>query len=143
MLGKHNPLKSRFARHYGDIRKNLDTSVSRHFNLGDHTIQDVMVQGIALVNKPKKTQNEIDRIRLNIECKLIEKLNTLEPHGLNVLSDKKADNRPVFSIPFSKKSQSLGYKIKKLVKEEMDEDIIIAYKRHKNLKEHLCPSREI
>ena len=138
-----NPLKSRFARHYNDIRKHKDTPVSRHFNQEDHDIQDVQVQGIAKVNKPKKSQEEIDIIRLNLERKLIEKLDTLTPNGINVLSDKKADNRAVLTIPFSEKSQTLGNKLKIIVREELNEDIIVAYKRHKNLKEYLCPSREI
>ncbi len=73
-VGKtYRELGSRMYEHLYAIRKNRPTSVGQHFNLPGHSIKDVQVEVISLVN-----------IRRLVEKKWIHKLKTSREPGLNV-----------------------------------------------------------
>jgi hypothetical protein len=64
--------------HRHSITHNTDTPVARHFNSPNHDINDLRVIGI-------DSLSSVDvHSRLNKETFWIYKLNTLEPHGMNV-----------------------------------------------------------
>ena len=69
-------LRERFGEHLRSIEKNLPGfPVAEHFNANGHTLQDAQVRGVMLCggNKLRKRQ----------EMRLIFKLGTSQPHGLN------------------------------------------------------------
>ena len=69
-------LRERFGEHLRSIEKNLPGfPVAEHFNANGNTLQDAQVRGVMLCggNKLRKRQ----------EMRLIFKLGTSQPHGLN------------------------------------------------------------
>ena len=69
-------LRERFGEHLRSIEKSLPGfPVAEHFNSNGHALQDVQVRGVMLCdgNKNRKRQ----------EMRLIFKLGTSQPHGLN------------------------------------------------------------
>ena len=71
-------LRSRFGEHLRSIRKNTPGfPVAQHFNSTGHIITDVQVRGMRLcsgTNIQRKQQ----------EMRLIFRLGTVQPHGLNI-----------------------------------------------------------
>ena len=70
-------LADRCREHLGNIRRNTtDNDVARHFNSSDHSIMDVSITGLCYKSDKKS--------RETLESKLIHKLNTLIPLGMNI-----------------------------------------------------------
>ena len=60
-----------------DLKK-LDTLVGQHFNLPNHSITDMILQGIeSLGTRP-------DTVRASREKMWMRCLRTIQPHGLNI-----------------------------------------------------------
>ena len=73
-------LKTRFREHLSYIRtKKADNELSLHFNGPGHSIDDVAVSGLFF-------ESETNRRRL-MESKIITRLGTLAPQGLNRIDD--------------------------------------------------------
>ncbi|XP_041472561.1 uncharacterized protein LOC121421826 [Lytechinus variegatus] len=72
-------LKKRFYGHRSTVNTaKLDTPVGRHFNLPNHSITDMMLQGIeSLGTRP-------DSVRTSREKFWMRRLRTIQPHGLNI-----------------------------------------------------------
>ena len=72
-------LKTRFYGHRSTVNTaKLDTPVGHHFNLPNHSITDMMLQGIeALGTRP-------DSVRASREKYWMRQLRTIKPHGLNI-----------------------------------------------------------
>ncbi|XP_041453719.1 uncharacterized protein LOC121406911 [Lytechinus variegatus] len=72
-------LKKRFYGHRSTVNTaKLDTPVGRHFNLPNHSIADMMLQGIeSLGTRP-------DSVRTSREKLWMRRLRTIQPHGLNI-----------------------------------------------------------
>ena len=71
-------LRQRFTNHRFDIRNDRDTPVARHFNLPQHSLDDVNI--IAINCLPTADNISI----LNKETHWIHTLKTSEPQGINV-----------------------------------------------------------
>ena len=72
-------LKRRFYGHRSTVNtKKLDTPVDQHFNLPNHSITDMILQGIeSLGTRP-------DTVRASREKMWMRRLRTIQPHGLNI-----------------------------------------------------------
>ena len=74
-----NTLKKRIYGHRSTVNtKKLDTPVGHHFNLPNHSISDMTLQGIESLAHRK------DSVRLSREKVWMKRLRTVEPHGLNI-----------------------------------------------------------
>ena len=74
-----NTLKKRFYGHRSTVNTGkLDTPVGCHFNLPNHTISDMNLQGIESLGHRK------DLVRLSREKVWMKRLRTIQPHGLNI-----------------------------------------------------------
>ena len=74
-----NTLKKHFYGHQSTVKtKKLDTPVGQHFNLPNHSISDMILQGIESLGHRK------DSVRLSREKVWMKRLRTVEPHGLNI-----------------------------------------------------------
>ena len=60
------------------LSKKFDTPVGHHFNLPNHSISDMTLQGIESLAHHK------DSVRLSREKVWMKLLQTVEPHGLNI-----------------------------------------------------------
>ena len=70
-------LSDRFAEHLHSVRNNdVDKPVARHFNAVNHSISDIKVCVISLISGGND-------IRKRHEKRLIFKIGTIHPHGLN------------------------------------------------------------
>ena len=74
-----NSLKKRFYGHRSTVKtQKLDTPVGQHFNVPNHSISDMILQGIeALANRRES-------VRLSREKMWIKRVHTIHPHGLNI-----------------------------------------------------------
>ena len=74
-----NSLKKRFYGHRSIVKtQKLDNPVGQHFNLPNHSISDMVLQGIeALANRRES-------VRLSREKMWIKRVHTIHPHGLNI-----------------------------------------------------------
>ena len=73
-------LRSRFGEHLRSIRKNTPGfPVAQHFNSTGHSITDVQVRGMRLCSGTKIQRKQQ-------EMRLIFRLGTVQPHGLNITS---------------------------------------------------------
>ena len=74
-------LGDRFVQHLRSVRRNDGQPVSRHFNAPCHRgdVSHLQVFGLAAATPASN--------RLNVESRLINKLGTLFPGGLNTRSD--------------------------------------------------------
>ena len=74
-----NLLKKRFYGHRSTVKtQKLDTPVGRHFNLPNHSISDMILQGIEAL------ANHRESVRLSREKMWIKRVHTIHPHGLNI-----------------------------------------------------------
>ncbi|XP_071792086.1 uncharacterized protein [Asterias amurensis] len=72
-------LKRRFYGHRSTVKtQKLDTPVGHHFNLPNHSISDMILQGIEALGNHRET------VRLSREKLWIRRLQTIQPHGLNI-----------------------------------------------------------
>ena len=74
-----NSLNKRLYGHRSTVKtQKLDTPVGQHFNLPNHSISDMILQGIeALANRRES-------VRLSREKMWIRRVHTIHPHGLNI-----------------------------------------------------------
>ena len=74
-----NTLKKRFYGHRSTVNtENLDTPVGYHFNRPNHSMSDMILQGIeSLGNRP-------DTVRASRERFWMRLLHSIQPHGLNI-----------------------------------------------------------
>ncbi|PIK58303.1 hypothetical protein BSL78_04809, partial [Apostichopus japonicus] len=72
-------LKKRFYGHRSTVNTmKTETPVGEHFNLPNHTINDMSLQGIeSLGSRP-------DLVRISRERLWMQRLRTIQPHGLNI-----------------------------------------------------------
>ena len=74
-----NALKRRFYGHRSTVNTvKLDTPVGHHFNLPNHSISDMILQGIESLG------NRSDTVRASREKFWMKRLRTIQPHGLNI-----------------------------------------------------------
>ena len=71
-------LECRLVEHCADARNNRNTPVARHFNLPNHGAHNI---AITCIDKPPKNDT---LMRKNLEKEWIKKLNTTQPHGINM-----------------------------------------------------------
>ena len=127
----------------------MDNSpISIHFNSIPHDLPtDLSIQPIEITkefsNEKDTTQNRRQR-----EHEWIKKLNTMHPNGLN-----RNKGQPItatyISVPYSKESTKITRHLKNSYQElqiqnthiQFPKKIIVSYKRHKNIKNILCPSK--
>ena len=140
--------KTRMQRHISDIRTYKNTSVARHFNdfcVRNSTEADLLIYPIEQIpdqGSPYKNDKKL----LMRENYWIKELNTLEPNGLN---KKTACKRNInVSMTYSKAaSQAM-----KIIKEcygglkskypkAFNSELVLAYKRNKNISEHLVHAK--
>ena len=72
-------LGGRFREHLRDVEKddkNASKPVARHFNLPNHSMQDMAVCGLSLHQGSTES-------RKTLEQKFIFQIGTLNPHGIN------------------------------------------------------------
>ena len=80
-------LSTRFSDHLRSIRSNLPgRPVAAHFNSTGHTIEHAKITGIL------STSGNSDKDRHSSEQRIISKLQTLHPHGINIRFDMLKDN---------------------------------------------------
>ena len=128
-----NPLRTRLGQHISDINLSKNTSVANHFN--QHSVP-LNTFRIAPIIRVKDT----DR-RKSLEMKFIRSFDTLNPTGLNDRFDpyNTEDQIIPIIIPFCIDSALFTQGIKKLAVENKIDcgRIITAFKRSKNLADHL------
>jgi hypothetical protein len=123
-------LRRRISQHLANIRAKNTKPISVHFNLPTHTLKDFKFQGIDLCCNSRNI--------LELEGKWMTRLNTLHPKGINVMTHKTPS--VIWCIPFNYELSHFCYKATKTIQNETNRNIILAYKRSKNIKEILCPS---
>ena len=73
----HRRLSDRLAEHLRSVRNNdVDKPVARHFNAVNHSISDINVCAISYISGGNDS-------RKRHEKRLIFKIGTIHPHGLN------------------------------------------------------------
>ena len=72
------PMECRIEEHCGDARHNRNKQVGRHFNRPNHNACNISVIAI---DRPPKNDTIMRKI---LEKEWITKMNTIEPHGLNI-----------------------------------------------------------
>lgn len=140
-------LGARFSRHKTSIRLNYDKPVANHFNQPNHNLEDCYIIPIEQlqVRFDKKANTAALRKR---EDFWIEQLNTVEPNGINVISQQPNQGIIPFVIPFS----STAPEVAKIARKYYDElqtifsktlkaKFVTAYCRNKNLKDSLVSSK--
>ena len=95
-------LKRRFYGHRSTVKtKKLDTPVGHHFNLPNHSISYKTLQGIEALGNHRET------VHLSREKFWIRRLQTIQPHGLNI--QEGTANKPfVLPSPFPPQPFSLS-----------------------------------
>ena len=73
-------LGDRMAQHLRSVREDDGKPVARHFNSAGHRISDFTFTGLA-------TCHSTERYRRGVEIRMILKLGTLSPNGMNSRSD--------------------------------------------------------
>ena len=77
-------LSARFSKHVSSIRDNLPGHpVAAHFNQPDHSVNHVSITGILSTSG----NDDSERHTSFSEQRLINSLNTLQPHGINMKFD--------------------------------------------------------
>ena len=74
-------LKTRLLEHCSDTKHKRDKPVARHFNQPGHSVDDIK---IVAIDRPGSSTDRY--LRLALEAKWIQKLQTTAPRGINVKS---------------------------------------------------------
>ena len=140
-------LRERFNGHRADVRLDIRTSVSTHFdgclcNFDRHCIV------YPIEELPDTLSEETNKKqRLKRENFWIRKIKTYPPFGMNVGANANADSILPFTIKYSTAAISASAKVRhsfSKLKEQMPtafgHKFITAFERNKNLKDHLCSS---
>ena len=139
-----NKLRTRFNAHRSDIKLKKDKPVSNHFNLDDHSLDDLILTPIERI-EIDLPEDETTKFRQAREAYWIETLNTARPIGLNIHHN--AGIAP-FVVPFNTTSnraskivhahyKSLQEKFPHVYKQKM----IVAYSKNQNLNDNLVHSK--
>ena len=73
-----NYTQEAFLRREIYSQEKLDRPVGHHFSLPNHSISDMILQGIEALGNHRET------VRLSREKLWIRRLQTIQPHGLNI-----------------------------------------------------------
>lgn len=138
-------LRARLTDHLSDIRRYCETSVAEHFNQFDHDITDLQITPIVQIpDEGSKSSNSLARRKQ--ESFFIDRLKSYYPYGINEKLEE--FNNIAFPIIYCRKSQ----KITKIIRDAYSQlktrhpkhfkkDLIIAYKRNRNLSDILVSSK--
>uniref|UniRef100_A0A1X7SUR5 Uncharacterized protein n=1 Tax=Amphimedon queenslandica TaxID=400682 RepID=A0A1X7SUR5_AMPQE len=127
-----------------DIKLKKDKPVSNHFNLDDHSIDDLTLIPIERI-EIDLPEDETTKFRQSREAHWIETLNTARPIGLNIHHNV---GIAPFVVPFNTTSnraskivhahyKSLQEKFPHVYKQKM----IVAYSKNKNLNDNIVHSK--
>jgi hypothetical protein len=133
-----NTLRERIAEHMSDIRIGRDTPLASHFNSSDHIgLSDFSFVAIDCFFPLTSHESSNTLKRRTLEAKWIKRLGTLSPNGVNT----KFKGQPnVLILPYTPVNRVLGYKLSNICTDSIS-DMMVAFSRHRNLKEMLCPSK--
>ena len=140
-----NALRQRFSSHRYDIKHNKDKPVALHFNLDDHSIDDVILTPIESINFNATDEEEVTTFRRKKESMWIERLATARPSGLNVHTNS---GIVPFVIPYNSISSRCSKIVKKhysVLQEQFPgvfkQKMVTAYCKNKNLNDILVSSK--
>ena len=110
-----NQLRIRTVCHKYDIRHEVDTPVTNHFNLPGHSLEE-NVKIIPIEQPPiLGSKTETDLLRLEREAFWIRTLETKKPFGINVESGKSMEmDKIIFPIIYNRRNVNIG----KIMKDE-------------------------
>jgi hypothetical protein len=137
-------LRARLTDHLSDIRRYCETSVAEHFNLIDHDITDLQITPIVQIQDAgSKSANSVARRKF--ESFFINKLKSYD-YGINEKVEE--FHKIAFPIIYCNKSHKItkiirdGYsKLKTHYPKHFKNDLIVAYKRNRNLSDILVSSK--
>lgn len=139
-------LNVRLAHHVSDIRLGKKTQVAEHFNLPGHN-GELDLEVTAIYQVPDQDSKIKDQImRRKLESKLILDMETMLPHGLN----KKVDEFGKLVVPImfgrdlgkvTKQIMETYSKLQELYPKYFVDELRIAYKRNRNLRDVLVSSK--
>ena len=139
-----NTLRDRFNQHKSDIRLKKDTAIGNHFNTSDHSLEHLKIMPIEEI----QGDNPNLLIRQKTELIWINKLNSLQPNGLNERLEKLPNDIIPFVIPFSKTAGAIVQKVKPLyssIQEKfpniLPQKLVAAFTRNPNIKDNLVHSK--
>ena len=139
-----NSCRDRISKHKYDIKHNADKPVSTHFNLPNHSINNLKVTVIQFLQTHSKVADKIPHHRKLKEVSWIKKLQTFSPHGLNNNTLLHTADIPL-TLLFSKSATNLSRVIKSKLAEEDSLrpfiNFIPAYSNNPNLHKLLAPTR--
>ena len=141
-------LRDRFNAHKQDIKRGISTSVSLHYDgvfcKFDSHCKLYPIEFVPLADS--ETQNKTNR--LERENYWIKKLESFPPFGLNSGYDPDKDCPIPFIVTYSSAAAIAAQSIKKIYHEiqekfpnSLKKPCITAYKRNRNLKDHICSSQ--
>ena len=138
-------LRARLNNHLSDIRNYVETGIAEHFNQLDHDITDLQITPIVQIpDEGSAVKNGIARRKQ--ESFFIKKLGTMTPDGMN---ERLIDHGKIaFPVIYSK----TGVFVTRIIREAYEKlgkeyphyfkaDLVIAYKRNRNLKDMLVSSK--
>ena len=133
-----NALRVRLNQHLNDIEHGRNTSVSNHFNSGDHDLEtDFHINPIM-----KATETAY---RKYLESAIIRKFDTEYPRGLNIREDGIKRNHSIIPLvlPYSQDSQNISRATRSLLDKHKatNNRFITSFSRHRNLRDILAPSK--
>ena len=139
-----NTLRQRSSAHRSDIKLKKETPVAFHFNLDDHSIQDLIITPIESLDF-SATEEDTTKLRQEREVWWIERLNTARPAGLNIHNGSGI-------TPFVVQFNSTANKASKIVRTHYNhlqkefphvfkQNMIVAYAKNKNLNDILVSSK--
>lgn len=139
-----NKLRTRFNAHRSDIKLNRDKPVANHFNLDDHSIEDLILTPIERI-EIDLPEIETTKYRQKREAHWIETLNTARPVGMNI---HHSIGIAPFVVPFnttsnraSKIVHSHYSKLQERFPHVYKQKMIVAYSRNSNLSDNLVHSK--
>ena len=141
-VGQTINFRERFLNHRSNIITKTDTAIGNHFNLPNHSVNDLCVVLIEQIEANQELKNTLDER----EKFWISKLDTFK-NGLNL----EAGNSPDKLIPLVMKFSINSFSIQKKLQEEfvklkqMEQfktcRIIMAFQKNKNLKQTLVRAK--
>ena len=141
-------LRYRFNAHKQDVKRGIDTNVSKHFDgffcKFDSDCKLFPVESVPIIGSDEQNK----QIRLERENFWIKKLQTYPPYGLNTGFDFDKEYPLPFITPYSSAAKVTGLCMKKkyldfqaTFPKFLKQNCIIAYRRNKSLKDLLCSSQ--
>ena len=140
-------LRQRFSAHRSDIRTHKNTTIALHFNLPGHN-SDQHLNITPLTQITKSDLEEFNKLQLTtLENKLIKKVDTIHPNGLNTHTHEGTSKFIPFIHTYTKETNPQC----KLVREHyahlqrelpqlFPQKLLFAFKRNPNIKDSLVKS---